>query len=56
MMEKLDIFIEAHKDTKKEFIPHASTWLNQERWNDEYETENKLDTQKEVLREMLNAQ
>lgn len=56
IMEKLDIFIESHKDTKKQFMPHASTWLNQERWNDEYETENKLDTQKEVLREMLNAQ
>jgi len=21
---------------KKDFIPHASTWLNQDRWQDEY--------------------
>lgn len=55
LMEKLDIFIKAHKDTKKQFMPHASTWLNQERWNDEYEIENKLDIQKDVLREMLDA-
>lgn len=25
------------KDTEKQFIPNASTWLNQERWNDEVE-------------------
>ncbi|BAQ90246.1 possible transcription regulator [uncultured Mediterranean phage uvMED] len=56
LMEKLDIFIEAHKDTNKQFLPHASTWLNQERWNDEYEkAPNFADLQKTVLREMLNA-
>jgi len=56
MMEKLNIFVEMHNDTKKEFIPHASTWLNQERWNDEYEQpKNNLDLQKTVLNEMLNA-
>jgi hypothetical protein len=56
MMKKLDVFIDVHKDTKKQFLPHASTWLNQERWNDEYEkTPNFADLQKNVLREMLNA-
>lgn len=25
--------------TEKQFIPHASTWLNQERWEDELEGE-----------------
>lgn len=28
----------AAEGTEKTFIPHASTWLNQERWEDEYET------------------
>ena len=56
MMKKLELFISLHKETKKEFIPHASTWLNQERWNDEYEQPtNNLDLQKTVLSEMLNA-
>jgi hypothetical protein len=56
LMEKLDVFIKFHKDTKKQFLPHASTWLNQERWYDEYEQpNNNLDLQKTVLSEMLNA-
>ena len=56
MMKKLDVFIDVHKDTKKQFLPHASTWLNQERWNDEYEqAPNFADLQKTVLGEMLNA-
>jgi hypothetical protein len=24
------------------YIPHASTWLNQERWNDQLEVENRI--------------
>lgn len=34
LMEKLDVFVKNRKDTKKQFLPHASTWLNQERWQD----------------------
>ena len=56
MMNKLDIFINVNKNTKNQFLPHASTWLNQERWNDEYEqATNFADVQKTVLSEMLNA-
>lgn len=31
------------KGIEKEFIPHASTWLNQERWDDELEDETQWD-------------
>ena len=55
LMEKLDYFIDVHKHTKKQFLPHASTWLNQERWHDVYEPQENLDLQKTVLSEMLNA-
>lgn len=30
-----------------DFIPHASTWLNQERWHDEYSDQKKIPTQAE---------
>jgi hypothetical protein len=55
LMEKLDYFIDVHKHTKKQFLPHASTWLNQERWHDVYEPQENFDLQKTVLSEMLNA-
>ena len=56
LMEKLDYFIDVHKHTKKQFLPHASTWLNQERWHDVYEPQENFDLQKTVLSEMLNAE
>ena len=28
----------------KKFIPHLSTWLNQERWNDDVEDHSNIDT------------
>lgn len=55
LIEKLDYFIDVHKHTKQQFLPHASTWLNQERWNDVYEPQNNFDIQKAVLSEMLDA-
>jgi len=33
------------KETELEFIPHASTWLNQERWEDELVIEPKKEKQ-----------
>lgn len=37
-LEKYCEYWEA-EGTEKQFIPHASTWLNQERWEDELEDE-----------------
>lgn len=31
------------KKTEKQYIPHPATWLNQKRWNDEYEESSKVD-------------
>ena len=39
--------------TDKQFIPHPSTWLNQERWADEYEID--LRTQKQMELDKLKA-
>ena len=33
-------YAESVKDVDKQFIPHASTWLNQERWLDDIENRN----------------
>ena len=35
LMTALRVFSEATRATDKQFIPHASTWLNGERWLDE---------------------
>ncbi len=54
LMEKLDIFVKNRKDTKKQFLPHASTWLNQERWQDHDEV--LLDNvQKDVLENAIKV-
>ena len=34
-------FVEKTDGKDKEFLPHPTTWLNQERWDDEYVQENK---------------
>ena len=34
IMKSLDAHVKSWKDTDIEFIPHPSTWLNQERWDD----------------------
>lgn len=36
----LQIQMDQWKKDKGRFIPHASTWLNQERWDDEVESQN----------------
>lgn len=40
---KIMASLEAHKQTRqwqnKEYIPHPATWLNQERWEDEVDSE-----------------
>lgn len=37
-MQGVDYYIDEikHKGTDKQYIAHASTWLNQQRWDDEY--------------------
>lgn len=35
LMSALRVFAEANRATDKQYIPHASTWLNGERWLDE---------------------
>jgi hypothetical protein len=46
-IEELLSILERHKASKQwkqsEYIPHASTWLNQKRWEDEVEEEVELD-------------
>ena len=41
-MEKIvvgsKLFAIEKKNTEEQFIPHPATWLNQERWNDQFET------------------
>lgn len=34
IMNGLDAWIARHRDTEPEFVPHPSTWLNQQRWED----------------------
>lgn len=37
-------YINSIKTADKKFIPHLSTWLNQERWNDDVEDHSNIDT------------
>lgn len=37
LMDGLDKFVSSSQGTETRFIAHASTWLNGERWLDEYE-------------------
>ena len=50
LMYGLKRFIEENKNTEKRYIPHPSTWINQERWNDYFETD-ELGKVKGVTRE-----
>lgn len=36
-IETIPLHAEQWKDTEKQYIPHASTWLHQKRWEDEIE-------------------
>lgn len=38
-------YVEEVKETERQFIAHPATWLNQQRWDDEYETRG-VDTSK----------
>lgn len=38
IMDGLAVMVEAYKSIEKRFIPHAATWLHQDRWLDELET------------------
>ena len=40
----LRAYISSIKNADKKFIPHLSTWLNQERWNDDLEDHSNIDT------------
>lgn len=56
IMDGLLRFKAANGDREAIFTPHASTWLNGERWNDEYpELEAKKDTVMEKLQEELRG-
>jgi len=35
LFEKVSIYAECMKNAEKQFIPHPSTWFNQERWDDD---------------------
>lgn len=37
LIEAVKAFAESVKDKEKKFIPHPATWLNQGRWDDEFE-------------------
>lgn len=39
MLETLKWQVKLEQWKNKQFIPHPSTWLNQERWEDEYDSE-----------------
>lgn len=39
-------YAEANADEEKKFIAHATTWLNAERWEDEYEETTEVDLTK----------
>jgi len=40
----LRAYISSIKNLDKKFIPHLSTWLNQERWNDDIEDHSNIDS------------
>ena len=52
IMEATIKFAQSMEGQEKRFIPHPTTWLNQERWNDEIEGP-KENLQHQVLNEML---
>ena len=42
IMTGLTAMVETCRATEKRFIPHAATWLHQDRWLDEIETEQEI--------------
>lgn len=51
LLEKVDAFAASCSGKEVKFIPHPSTWLNQERWNDTLSTET-INVQNDVLKSM----
>ena len=52
LLRKVDLFASVCKGKDQKFVPHAATWLNQERWTDEIEV-SKENLQHQVLNEMF---
>ena len=52
LLQKVELFSEVCKGKDQKFIPHAATWLNQERWNDEIEVP-KENLQHQVLNDLI---
>ena len=51
LLEKTHAFAASCSGKEVKFIPHPSTWLNQERWNDTLSTET-INVQNDVLKSM----
>ena len=51
LLEKVDAFAASCSGKEVKFIPHPSTWLNQERWNDTLSTQT-INVQNDVLKSM----
>ena len=43
IQQSLALFVESQKDQNKKFMPHLSTWLNGERWDDELQEQSLQD-------------
>ena len=48
IMSKLNDYKKIWENKDKQYIPYPSTWLNQKRWEDEIEIENKDDGERKV--------
>ena len=53
--EKLTSYISASKDADPKFIPMLSTWLNQERWDDEFLAAEKDKTSSDFLHSLFQG-
>ena len=53
--EKLKIYISASKNSDPKFIPMLSTWLNQERWDDEFLAAEKDKTSADFLHSLFQG-
>ena len=49
LKEKTKAYAESVKDKDPKFIPHPSTWFNQERYNDEIEESNSISDEQQAM-------
>ena len=60
LMNKILTSLEEHKKLKqwqdKQFIPYPATWLNQKRWEDELDTNLKVENKDEKIDEIIEEQ